>query len=381
MEIYRGLTISVALLVLSFLGIAQAFGQNDQRLLEMRLLHRPEVTVIVGKPTVYYELLVTNFSSDSIELKSLRILETPGSAEYISIGKEDLRKRCAIMGISQTSYGSVMRPGGSSVVYIELILSDTSRNVSALHRLEFEINGNGKVVGIETGALLKFSVGKLILGAPVKDGIWASVYDPSWKLGHRRVIYTLDGVARIPGRYAIDFIRLDGQGKFAVGNDNETKSWLGYANDVLAVADGVVASIINDFPESPTLSAHPKYPADKATGNYVSIDIGNNSFAFYEHLKPGSIKVKPGQRVKKGDVIASIGFTGQTTGPHLHFHVADANSPLGAEGIPFVFEHFTPLGTYPDFEKFGKSHWLPVKESRQLKTNEERPGPNSVIKF
>jgi murein DD-endopeptidase MepM/ murein hydrolase activator NlpD len=129
------------------------------------------------------------------------------------------------------------------------------------------------------------------------------------------------------------------------------------------------------------LSKHLKYTADQATGNYISIKIGNNQFAFYEHLKPKSIKVKIGQKVKKGEVIASLGFTGQTTGPHLHFHVADDDSPLGAEGIPFVFEAFEVLGSYKDFGNFGKSLWTPLNDLKQLIRKQEQPSPNSVIKF
>lgn len=367
-------------LLMTLVSITRAFGQPYQRSLEMRILHKPEVVIIEGKPTAYYELVLTNFSSDSVELKKLSVLNTSDSTEYISFNKEDIKKNCSPIGIPQTGHETILRPGGSSVVYIELTLQDVKQSESAVHRLEFEFKDTNKDSRSEIGAATDFAKdNKLVLGAPLKDGTWAAVYEPSWKLGHRRVIYTINGVARIPGRYAIDFIRLDNQGRFANGNDVEIKNWYGYANDVLAVADGMVVSTLNDFPESPTLSAHPKYTADKATGNYISIDIGNNRFAFFEHLKPGSIKVRPGQRVKKGDVIASLGFTGQTTGPHLHFHIADANSPLGAEGMPFVFERFTVLGSYPDFEKFGKMLWTPLENQSVI--IEERPRPNSVIKF
>jgi murein DD-endopeptidase MepM/ murein hydrolase activator NlpD len=194
------------------------------------------------------------------------------------------------------------------------------------------------------------------------------------------VIYTVEEKRRIPGRFAIDFIRLNNEGKYANGTDDEIKNWYGYGADVLAVSDGVIASTCDDFSESAALSTHPSYPAEKATGNYVSIDIGNERMVFYEHLKPGSIKVKSGQKVKKGDVIASLGFTGQTTGPHLHFHVADKNSYLGAEGVPFVFESFIILGSYADMSKFGKEVWEPAKNSGQ-RIRAERPVPNAVIKF
>jgi murein DD-endopeptidase MepM/ murein hydrolase activator NlpD len=108
--------------------------------------------------------------------------------------------------------------------------------------------------------------------------------------------------------------------------------------------------------------------------------MGNNAFAFYEHLKPNSIRVRAGQKVKKGEVIASLGFTGQSTGPHLHFHVANRNAPLDAEGIPYVFEEFTLAGFYNDFSLFGKERWdVPI--NGKIRIRNELPGSNTVIDF
>ncbi len=65
---------------------------------------------------------------------------------------------------------------------------------------------------------------------------------------------------------------------------------------------------------------------ESASGNYVALDLGGGRFAFYEHLQQGSIMVKPGSGCTRGEVIAKLGSSGSTSiGPHLHFHVADAN--------------------------------------------------------
>ena len=222
--------------------------------------------------------------------------------------------------------------------------------------------------------------GTCVIGAPLDEGIWTAIYEPSWENGHRRYVYTVNGKARIPARFAIDFIKVNEEGRYATGNEDSIDNWLGYGARVLAVADGVVSATKNDFPESKTLAAHPDYTADKATGNYISLKIADSLFAFYEHLQPGSIKVKPGQRVKKGDVIASLGFTGQSTGPHLHFHMANQDSPLGAEGVPFVFEQFTYRGVYEKLDNLGKNKWTIIKTDRPQRRN-ERPVPNAVVVF
>lgn len=355
--------------------IIPAFSQPYKSFLGMAVFFDPEAVLIGGKPTVYYELHLINRTSDSLFLQKLDVFTSDG-ALVMTVDKNELPKRYGRKKSAQNEQPCLLPAGGTEIIYMEVIVPG-NQPVGLRHRLAYETLH--KQPGSVEGAVISdIQQTPVIVGPPVKEGAWAAVYDPSWERGHRRVVYAPDGKQRIPGRFAIDFIKLDEQGRYAAGEENEIKNWYGYGVEVIAVADGVVASTRDDFPESATLSGHPAYPSDKATGNYVSIDIGNGHIVFYEHLKPGSIKVKAGQIVKKGDVIAALGFTGQTTGPHLHFHIANANSPLGAEGIPFAFERFTLLGSYPDFSQFGKAPWTATSPTIITK---ERPAPNAVISF
>ena len=72
-------------------------------------------------------------------------------------------------------------------------------------------------------------------------------------------------------------------------------------------------------------------------GNAVVIDHGDNQFGYYAHLKPGSITLKAGVKVKAGDVIAEVGNSGESTEPSLHFHVMNNPDPNLGDGIPVVF--------------------------------------------
>ncbi len=316
------------------IGFAQQYKSN----LVIRAPFLSQPVIIDGRPTIYYELYVTNFGSDTIHLKKLRI-------------------------------------------------SDSAKNgatpVQLIHRFQFKalgkpVNATDSII-ITAVAIPKTQM--LVLGPPLGNGNWAAIYEPSWRNGHRRVIYTINGHAFIPGRFAIDFIKLDSKGRLTDRDADLIKDWYGYGVDVLAVADGVIASTRDDFLETPTVSGRERVTADRATGNYISIKIADDKYAFYEHLKPGSIKVKPGQKVKRGEVIACLGFTGQSEGPHLHFHVANKNSPLGAEGMPFTFEHFTYLGRYTNIDSLGKSPWFPSLGPGDMTRLKERPLPNSVVNF
>ncbi|HEY5746208.1 MAG TPA: M23 family metallopeptidase [Chryseolinea sp.] len=371
----------VLLLLLCLAGLGQAWGQEQRPVVNLNVSWAPEPTVIDGKPTVYYELQVESLLNDSLELKALQVINTSDHSVLTSFNADDLKGRFSPLNTGIKMRKGLLTPDGAGVIYLEVTLKRADAGVQLAHSLDLEAVDGTVVKGsfnVQGGKIHRAKTTPVVLGRPLRGGPWVAIYEPSWERGHRRVMFTTDGEQHLPGRFAIDFIMPDQQGQFSKGNSDSTRNWYGYGIPVLAASDGVVVATRIDFMESLTLSAHPDYPSSKATGNYIAIAIDNGRVIFYEHLKPGSITVKSGQRVKKGDVIAAIGFTGQTTGPHLHLHVADRNSPLGAEGIPFVIDAFTLLGAYTDPSALGRQPWTPLENKKVVK---EHPGPNTVIMF
>jgi murein DD-endopeptidase MepM/ murein hydrolase activator NlpD len=99
---------------------------------------------------------------------------------------------------------------------------------------------------------------------------------------------------------------------------------------------------VDGIPENvpgPTSRAVPM-TLETLAGNHVTVDIGGGRFAFYAHLQPRSLRVKKGDRVRRGQVLGLVGNSGNSTEPHLHFHISDSPSPLGSEGIPHVMRSF-----------------------------------------
>jgi murein DD-endopeptidase MepM/ murein hydrolase activator NlpD len=112
-----------------------------------------------------------------------------------------------------------------------------------------------------------------------------------------------------------------------------------------------------------------------AGGNYVIVDIGGGRYAFYAHLKPNSIRVEEGDNVSRGQQLAQLGNSGNTTAPHLHFHVMDAPLPLGADhNLPYVFDSFRYQGRIEDDLT---PDLLDTPEPRE----EELPLTQSVVAF
>ncbi|QYA95180.1 M23 family metallopeptidase [Streptomyces anulatus] len=77
--------------------------------------------------------------------------------------------------------------------------------------------------------------------------------------------------------------------------------------------------------------------AHRIIGNHVILDLGEGTFAVYAHVRRGSLQVKAGDRVRAGQWLGQVGNSGNTTEPHLHFHLMDGPDPDSARGVPFTW--------------------------------------------
>jgi len=144
------------------------------------------------------------------------------------------------------------------------------------------------------------------------------------------------------------------------------------------VADGTVVGFKDGIPENVPPSRAVPITLETVGGNHVILDIGGGHFAFYAHLQPGKIRVKMGDRVKRGQVIGLVGNSGNSTEPHLHFHISDGNSPLGTEGLPYALTSFeTQKGELKVVSAAMKVEVSGAPSRRSL----EMPLQNDVIRF
>lgn len=100
---------------------------------------------------------------------------------------------------------------------------------------------------------------------------------------------------------------------------------------VVAAREGTVVAVKDDSNKG---GASRKY---EDMANMVTVQHADGTMAHYCHLSFRSAKVRVGQRVKAGDLLALSGNTGFTSGPHLHFAVFKARDGHGRETIPVRF--------------------------------------------
>src|SRR5262249_23088184 len=155
---------------------------------------------------------------------------------------------------------------------------------------------------------------------------------------HVRALLPVNGSFYLSQRFAIDWERIDEEVKLFRGDPKDLRSYHIYGEPVLAVADAIVVAARNDLPEQVPGKLPEGLPIDEADGNFAILDIGDGAYALYAHMQPGSVRVSAGDLVRRGDRIGTVGNSGNTQAPHLHFQVMSAPSGLVANGIPYVFD-------------------------------------------
>jgi Peptidase family M23 len=151
-----------------------------------------------------------------------------------------------------------------------------------------------------------------------------------------------------PVRYGYDFCPVDENGlMYKDDNPYKKENWYGYGVPVIAPGAGTVVAAVNDTPENDYKEKAVVYAPIPETdvqrllgGNYVVIDHGNGEFSYFAHMRPGSVRVKKGDRVKQGEQIGEIGFAGDAFIPHLHYMLIDNPDILKAESFPSYFRDF-----------------------------------------
>jgi murein DD-endopeptidase MepM/ murein hydrolase activator NlpD len=151
---------------------------------------------------------------------------------------------------------------------------------------------------------------------------------------------------------------------------------------VLAVGKGTVVAMRDGQDEHKPLEGQAE-PAslslDGLFGNYVVIDLGGGNFAGYAHLKRGSVAVKVGEAVTRGQVIGALGQSGNSAAPHLHFQVANAATFEGSEGVPYVFDNVDNYGPESEGQLFGMGErWKPASVRHGL---DQLPLNDTVVAF
>ena len=300
-----------------------------------------------GRPHLVYEVALENGPRADVRLERLDVRD-PDRGRLLATHRgrslADL-----VVRLDGTSRTRAIPKGAIGLLLLDVSLAP-GRSVPArlANRLSISLNdGAGRTRRVTTTVLTRVRRRAPVRVAPPLHGGSLGVLGCCRRpFAHRLAITTRTPRSDRPvfaQRYAIDFVRLgDGLATFS-GDPTRNESYLLFGAEVVAAAPGRIVATRDDVPENTPPNPRPGIGPNDLTGNFVNQDIGGGRFALYAHMQPGSLRVKPGDQVVTGQVLGLVGNTGNSTEPHLHFHVMDARggpSNLGADGLPYVFDAF-----------------------------------------
>jgi hypothetical protein len=143
--------------------------------------------------------------------------------------------------------------------------------------------------------------------------------------------------------YALDIVKVDAEGKANTGDGTKLEDYLAWDQPFYAVAAGRVVEVREGNPDNPARTI-PAGAAEKHNG--VSIDHGNGEISWYVHAKNGSVLVKVGDQVEKGQQLGTIGNSGASAVPHLHFTLVafgNISVPWACDDYVLIAPDRTPI--------------------------------------
>jgi murein DD-endopeptidase len=344
-----------------------------------------------GRTYLAYELHVTNFTTLTGKLDRVEVFsEGSPSVPLATYHDKQLADSIFRPGLADGADTQALGGGLRAIVFIWLSVKRGDPLPAALlHKLSFQVPGNGgekpQEVIFDGGRVPVRKEEPFVISAPLRGSGWVAGNGPSNTSVHRRNVFPFSYRTTVSERFAIDFVKLGEDGMAMKGDKAKNDSFYGYGTDVLAVADGVVWAMHDGMADNNPFSKPAAQTEETSGGNYVTIDLGHGRFAFYAHLKTNSVRVKQGERVRRGQVLGMLGNSGNTDAPHLHFQISGAGKPGQGEGLPFVFDSFDFLGQTDllaalelDNRQIG---WKSRPDVARSLRHKEIPLENAVIAF
>jgi murein DD-endopeptidase MepM/ murein hydrolase activator NlpD len=177
---------------------------------------------------------------------------------------------------------------------------------------------------------IKRNTTKLIL--PFKDA-WTVFWGGDTKEQNYHIISEAQ-------KNAFDLIITDKNGKSYKTDGHTNEDYYAYGKNLIAPCNGEIVLVVDGIKDNKPGELNPIY----VPGNTVILKTSNNEYLFFAHFKQHSIKVKQGDKVKQGQLLGLCGNSGNSSEPHLHFHIQNVEDMNIATGVKCYFEKINVNG-------------------------------------
>jgi len=373
----------VALVLAAACGAFNAAAAESAAPIAAIVPKAPAPVEVGGAKRLFWEVHLAKYQAGDMQLDDFQVRDADTGALLSDDKGDALAAMLTHPGANPAPKDARTLPGGQiAVIFVETTLP-AGQPIPKTLKWTLTMSGRSRsdptkiLSASEDGSTEVGQGAPITVGFPFSGGTWMAVNGPSNTSGHRTSVQVINGRPKISQRLAIDWIKLGADGRPYRGPLTVNASWYDFGTPVLAVADGTVSDTHDGIPENTPPGRAVPITLETVGGNYIILDLGGGRFAFYAHLQPGSLKVRVGDHVARGEPLALLGNTGNSDAPHLHFHITDASSPLGAEGVPYVFQAYTSLGTANFDQLDAGGSWKAT--AAPVAVSEALPAENEVV--
>jgi murein DD-endopeptidase MepM/ murein hydrolase activator NlpD len=301
-----------------------------------------------GKTHLEYDLILQSMFNAPVTVTSIEVLGSNG-ASLLKLDGDDVAKVTTPAFAGPPT--AVVAPSAAVGTVIDVVVPSDNVPERLNHRISYRpgtsdvgtLVGTHDIVGPQLDVDTRTPT---VISPPLKGHAWLNANSCCVpEAPHRSGRIAVDGnIIKKFEEFAVDWVQLR-DGKLFDGDGSRNEQWYGFGADVVAVADGSVAAVFDGMAEqTPNMPATGLRGPRDYSGNHVSLQISPGVWAVYAHLQPGSITVKTGDDVKKGQVIGKLGNSGNSTAPHLHFQLSDGPEITTSNSLPFALDSYRLAG-------------------------------------
>lgn len=333
-----------------------------------------------GKVHLDYDLVFTSMFDAPITLVSVDVL-APSGRRLLRLEGD------ALSAVTHPNFGgldqltSTVPPSGTVGTELDVVVAPGDVPGQLQHRIRYSLPAdapNRTLIGTDTvrGPRVRVERSAAVqIDSPLRGPGWADLNGCCDTSNHRYMRASADGRLVKPETFAIDWMQLR-DGKLYDGDGTRNDQYFGEGAPIHAVADGTIVTVIDGLAETTPFAAADLRDTEDYGGNTVVQRIRPGVYAYYAHFRPGTIRVKVGDRVDTGAVLGSLGSSGNSTNPHLHFQLQRGPGVLTSDSLPFELRRYTVSATVRDIS-FPNVELTPV-DRRQRNT---LPLIGSVVDF
>lgn len=320
-----------------------------------------------GKVHIVYDLVMTNVFTSPATITSVEVLTTDGE---ILLHLEE----AALLAVTRPVFGDsptlVTPASGAIATLIDIPVSPDDLPERLTHRVTYELEPDApdaallstRVVGGPETILIDRA--PVVIAPPLRGNGWANVNGCCAASPHRTLRLVVNGSdIRTIQMFAGDWIKLEDGASFT-GDGARNKDHFAFGEELLAVAAGRVVFVRDDLPDNPPIQSLDAQTSDEDFGNQIVLEIAPGTYAIYAHIQQASAQVEAGDLVKAGDVIGTIGNSGDSATPHLHFQISDGPDLITAVSLHYIIDTWTLEGFYSPTD--GREVGAPISQPETL---------------